>query len=372
MQQRDVDVIVIGAGIIGCAVAFELAEAGARVHVIDARAVGAGASQASAGVLAPYLEGHGSPVLRALGRRSLDLYPGFVERVVAAAGRPVEFERLGTLEVAISAGEKARLERLAADSAADGIATHWLEPRVLADREPALGPHVVGGLQTPLHAAVHVPTLTAALVDAAARRGTGMSTGLAVSRLSADGEAVAVHTADGVRRARHVVMAAGTWAPGLVPAGSSPLPVRPIRGQLLHLATPPRTLRHVVWGADVYLVPWRDGTVFVGATSEDVGFDERATASGVASLLDAAIALVPALAGATFLEARRGLRPASPDELPFVGKSTVLSGLIYACGHYRNGALLAPLTAALVAGLVGGAAADAALTPLAPSRAGRL
>ncbi len=109
-------------------------------------------------------------------------------------------------------------------------------------------------------------------------------------------------------------MAAGTWAPSLVPPGSSPLPVRPVRGQLLHLAAPPRTLRHVVWGADVYLVPWRDGTVFVGATSEDVGFDERTTASGVASLLDAAIALVPALAGATFVEARRGLRPASPDE----------------------------------------------------------
>ncbi len=109
-------------------------------------------------------------------------------------------------------------------------------------------------------------------------------------------------------------MAAGTWAPSLVPPGSSPLPVRPMRGQLLHLATPPRTLRHVVWGAEVYLVPWRDGTVFAGATSEDVGFDERATVAGVSSLLDAAIALVPALAGATFLEARRGLRPASPDE----------------------------------------------------------
>ena len=107
-------------------------------------------------------------------------------------------------------------------------------------------------------------------------------------------------------------MAAGTWAPSLVPPGSSPLPVRPVRGQLLHLAAPPRTLRHVVWGADVYLVPWRDGTIFAGATSEDVGFDERTTASGVASLLDAAIALVPALAGATFVEARRGLRPASP------------------------------------------------------------
>ena len=145
-----------------------------------------------------------------------------------------------------------------------------------------------------------------------------------------------------------------------------------MRGQLLHLAVPPRTLRHVVWGTEVYLVPWRDGTVFAGATSEDVGFDERTTASGVASILDAAIALVPALAGATFLEARRGLRPASPDDLPYIGRSSILPGLVYACGHYRNGVLLAPLTAALVAGVVQGDDSDEALGALHPSRAGRL
>ncbi len=323
-------------------------------------------------MLAPYLEGHGSPVLRALGRRSLDLYPRFVERVVAGAGRPVEFERLGTLEVATTADEKARLDRSAAELAANGVEARWLAPPALADLEPKLGSHAIGGLQIPLHAVVHVPNLTAALVDAAVRRGAVFSTGVAAARLSADGAGIAVHTASEVIRANRVVIAAGTWASNLVPPGSSPLPVRPVRGQLLYLAAPPGTIRHVVWGADVYLVPWQDGTIFAGATSEDVGFDERTTASGVGGLLAAAIALVPALAGATFVEARRGLRPASPDGLPYVGSSAVLPGLVYACGHYRNGALLAPLTAALVAGLVRGAGADEALGPLVPSRAGRL
>ena len=158
------------------------------------------------------------------------------------------------------------------------------------------------------------------------------------------------------------MIAAGTWAPSLVPPGSSPLPVRPVRGQLLHLAAPPRTLRHVVWGADVYLVPWRDGTIFAGATSEDVGFDERTTASGVASLLDAAIALVPALAGATFVEARRGLRPASPDDLPYVGTSAVLPG---------PGLRLRPLPQRRPAGAADrgarGRAGAAAPTPTRPS-----
>jgi glycine oxidase len=372
VPQRQADVIVIGAGVIGCAVAFELAEAGARVRVIDARTPGAGASQASAGVLAPYIEGHGSPRLRALGRRSLDLYASWVERVVAASGQPVEFDRIGTLEVVNSPDDRLRFDRAAEDLSGAGIETHWIAGTRLAELEPNLAPHIVGGRQIPLHAAVHVPALTAALAAAAARRGVEVSTGTPVSRLTQDGDAVAVHTADAVIRARHAVMAAGTWAPSLVPPGSGALPVRPVRGQLLHLAAPPRTIRHVVWGADVYLVPWRDGTVFVGATSEDVGFDERNTAAGVAGLLDAAIALVPALAGATFVEARRGLRPASTDDLPFVGRSAVLPGLIYACGHYRNGALLAPLTAELVGRLVAGDDRDDALQTLAPSRAGRL
>jgi glycine oxidase len=372
VPQRHPDVLVIGAGVIGCAVAFELAEAGAQVRVIDARAPGAGASQASAGVLAPYLEGHGSPVLRTLGRRSLDLYPGFVERVVAASERPVEFARIGTLEVAVTEDEAARLHRSAAELGAEGIEARWIDRNGLADAEPALGAHAIGGLETALHAVVHVPALTAAMAAAATRRGAVFSPGVAASRLAADADGIAVHTANGILRARTVIVAAGTWASSLVPPGSNPLPVRPVRGQLLHLAMPPQTLRHVLWGADVYLVPWRDGVVFVGATSEDVGFDERATAAGVAGLLDAAIALVPALGGATFLEARRGLRPASADELPYVGPSTVLPGLVYACGHYRNGALLAPLTAALVAGLLRGDASDDALRPLAPARAGRL
>ncbi|MGD9904613.1 MAG: glycine oxidase ThiO [Vicinamibacterales bacterium] len=366
------DVLVIGAGVVGCAAAFELAEAGATVRVVDARVPGAGASQASAGVLAPSIEGHGSPVLRALGRRSLDLYPAFVERVAAASGQAVEFQRLGTLEVAVTPEERDRLERPSPELAAEGVDSQWLDAAALADREPHLGGHVLGGRLMPAHAAVHVPALTAALVAALARRGIEVATGVAVTRLSADGDEVVVHAGETALRARHVVMAVGSWAAGLVPPGCSPLPVRPIRGQLLHLAAPPGTLRHVVWGADVYLVPWADGTIFAGATSEDVGFDERTTASGVAGLLDAAIALVPGLAGASFLEARRGLRPASPDELPYVGPSAVIPGLVYACGHYRNGALLAPLTAALVAGVVTGAPPDAALTALTPARAGRL
>ena len=149
--------------------------------------------------------------------------------------------------------------------------------------------------------------------------------------------------------------------------------MKPIRGQLLHLAWPTeQPIRRVVWGAECYIVPWRNGRVLVGATVEDAGFDERATAAGVRDLLEAACTLVPHLWQASFAEVRVGLRPASPDSLPVVGRSQVVPGLVYATGHYRNGILLTPLTAALVKNLVLGEGDDAALDALTPSRLGRL
>ena len=262
-----------------------------------------------------------------------------------------------------------RAPRATAD--AEGVAADWLDLAGARHAEPALGAHVVGALHIPMHAAVDVPAMTSAAAAAAQALGAEFRQ-TQVLGLEADGGAVAVRTANGVERAAQVVLAAGAWSGGLAPAWRRTRPVRPVRGQLLHLGTAPGTLRHIVWAPDVYLVPWLDGSVLVGATSEEVGFDERTTASGVSGLLARATALVPALGGATFLEARYGLRPASPDDLPFVGPSATLPGLIYACGHYRNGALLAPLTAWLVAGLVAGDRSDPALVMLAPARAGRL
>jgi glycine oxidase len=372
VQQSAVDVLVIGGGVIGCAIAFELAEAGASVRVLEGRRTGAGASQASAGILAPHVEGHDERVLRTLGRRSLDLYEAFVARAVARSGLPVEFARCGTLEVAITDADLRRLELARQTIAAEGVAGEWLEGAALRAAEPALGPSARGALRIPSHAAVNVPALTAALAAAAVGCGAELLTGVAATAIGRTPEGLAVQTSGGVVRAARVVLAAGAWAAALAPAGADPLPVRPVRGQLLHLATAPGTVHHVAWASDVYLVPWADGTVLVGATSEDVGFDERVTAAGVAQLLRAATVLVPALAGATFVEARRGLRPGSPDGLPYIGGSEILPGLIYACGHYRNGALLAPLTAALVRQLVRGDSADPALAAVAPSRAGRL
>jgi glycine oxidase len=369
------EVVVIGAGIIGSACAFELASAGVRVTVFDNRRVGGGATQASAGVLCPYIEGHDEGPLRALGRRSLDLYDAFVARVSEASGLVVQYTRGGTLEIALEAEHAENLRRSGAALQAEGVGAHWLDEGELRDVEPLAAAGALGGLLIDLHGFVGVPDFTAALAAAAMRAGARFAFDARVLSVapSADGRLV-VHTENGPTVGDRVVLAAGSWTSQVRLAGvATPVAVTPIRGQLLHLSWPTaQPLRHVLWGTDCYLVPWLNGRVLVGATVEDAGFDERATAAGVRDLLEAGCALVPHLWQATFEEVRVGLRPASPDGLPIVGMSDVLPGLIYATGHYRNGVLLAPLTAALVKDLVAGPSTDAALDVLSPRRVGRI
>jgi glycine oxidase len=179
-----------------------------------------------------------------------------------------------------------------------------------------------------------------------------------------------VHTTEGPLTAATVVLAAGSWV-GQIPIDDvEPLPVRPVRGQLLYLKWPAPAVNRIVWGSRCYAVPWPDGTLLVGATLEEVGFDSRATVAGVRDLLDGICDLVPRAWQAAFVGARVGLRPGSPDALPIIGRSARVPGLVYATGHYRNGVLLAPLTGELVAGIVAGDESDAALALVSPRRLG--
>jgi glycine oxidase len=170
-----------------------------------------------------------------------------------------------------------------------------------------------------------------------------------------------------------VVLATGAWSGLIQIGGAEPrVPVKPIRGQLLHLGWDGPTPSQTVWDDRCYVVPWPDGTVLVGATVEDVGFDERTTVSGVHELLAAVTDLLPPASAAQVLSTRAGLRPATPDGLPVIGWSAVVPGLMYATGHYRNGVLLAPLTARVVADVLLDDATDPALELTTPSRFGRL
>ena len=366
------DVVIVGAGIIGCASAHALAAAGARVHVIDARRVGKGASQASAGVLAPYIEGHESSVLRSLGRRSLDMYDGFVARVSEDAGVTMAYDRSGTLEVAFDEDELNQHRRTADALNHEGVDARVLDASQVADTEPLASTGARGGLLIGMHGFIGVPDSDRGLATAAIRKGARFTLESRVVAIRSAGGRPVVETESASLTADAVVFAPGSWSGQITIDGVTPVPVKPIRGQLLHLAwQTEQPIRRVIWSADCYIVPWRNGRVLVGATMEDAGFDERATAAGVRDLLEAACTLVPRLWQASFAEVRVGLRPASPDSLPMVGRSHVVPGLIYATGHYRNGVLLTPLTAALVTDLVLGKDDDAALDALTPARLGR-
>jgi glycine oxidase len=369
------EVIVIGAGVIGSACAYELADAGASVTVFDARRVGQGASQASAGALCPYIEGHDDSPLRRLGRRSLDMFDAFVDRVQDDSGVLLQYTRGGTLEVALESDHAENLRRSANALESEGVAAHWLGPSELRDVEPLAATGALGGLLIDMHGFVGVPEFTDALAAAAMRKGARFALDARVISISpsTDGRIV-VHTENGPSVADHAVLAAGSWSTQIRIAGvAASLGVKPVRGQLLHLAwQTSQPLRHILWGTDCYIVPWLNGRVLVGATVEDAGFDERATAAGVRDLLEAGCTLVPQLWQASFEEVRVGLRPGSPDGLPLVGASQVVPGLIYATGHYRNGVLLTPLTARLVRSLVEGDRSDDALGVLTPERVGRL
>jgi glycine oxidase len=367
---RDCDVAVIGAGVIGTAITYELVSRGASVTLLDCRGAGLGSTQAAAGMLVPYLEGLGRPLLP-LATTSLDLYDAFVDRVSRDAGIGVGYARSGSLQVITADQSLDELQHVAADARAAGVACELLDGEAAREAEPQLSPDVSGALLMKSHGFVVTADLSGALAAAAIKHGARVKVPARAQRIEQQDGCVAVHLDnDAPLRAQHVVIAAGSWSGQIVIEGVPALPVKPIRGQLLQLSSRAHPLNRIVWGPRCYVVPVSSGSILVGATVEDAGFDERTTVAAVRDLLDSACDLVPHLWQATFVGARVGLRPATADEMPIIGRSQRLPGLVYATGHYRNGVLLAPLTARAVADLVLDNREDPLLAAAAPQRFG--
>ena len=328
------------------------------------RVPGGGATQASAGILAPYIEGHFEAVLR-LGIESLALYPEFVERVSRDSGRPIEFRRCGTLQVSRSAVEHDRLSAAADELSRRGVVCELVTGADVRRLEPAIAPDVLSALLIAEHGYVRVSDVLGALVTAFPDRVDYRRA--RVLGLDQVQHGVRVRTDDRDVESDAVVLAAGSWSATLTPTVPA-LPIRPIRGQLVELRCAARPFSRILWGESCYMVPWCNGSVLVGATAEDAGFDETIVADATRRLIESAEQLTPALAGAMVSDVRVGLRPATPDELPVIGRSSTMPHIVYATGHYRHGILLAPLTAKLVADVVLAGPADPLLDLVQPSR----
>ncbi len=353
--------MVVGGGIMGCACAWDLARRGLKVILFERSVPGAEASSAAAGILGASVEyPEGGPVAR-LARESRRLYPGFVRELVKKTGIDPEFRECGVLEVAF------RRHGGRAHSASKGGAPRVLGAHAIRKLEPALSERLLSGALHPRDARVNPRLLLRALRIAAGRDGVVFRTGAYVRRVVVRGErAVGIALDDGeVVRANHVIVAAGSWTTLVEGTGLSAGAVVPARGQIVELETPEPLLRRVVRGPKAYLVPRDDGRVLVGSTLEFVGYRREVTAGAIRDLIDAAIRLVPALASAEFRSSWSSFRPYTKNELPLIG-TTGVPGLVLATGHYRNGILLAPVTAAIVSALVRGTRSPLPLSAFAP------
>ncbi|MFI9252217.1 glycine oxidase ThiO [Streptomyces sp. NPDC053069] len=372
------DVLVIGGGIIGLVTAWRAAQRGLATAVADPEP-GGGAARVAAGMLAAVTELHyGEETLLALNLESARRYPDFAAELTELTGHDLGYRRCGTLQVALDADDRAHLRELHALQRRCGLESEWLSGRDCRRLEPMLAPGVRGGLRVDGDHQIDPRRLAAALVTACERAGVVFHRAWAERLDVVRDRAAGVTLADGTGlRAGQVVLAAGSMSGRLagVPEALLP-PVRPVKGQVLRLTVPrryapflSRTVRAVVRGSQVYLVPRENGELVVGATSEELGWDTTVTAGGVYELLRDAHELVPGITELPLTETRAGLRPGSPDNAPLLGPSG-LDGLLLATGHYRNGVLLTPVTGDVLAQLLTGGQLPEVARPFTPQRFG--
>jgi glycine oxidase len=343
------DVVIVGGGVVGCSVAWSLAREGLAVTLLERHEIAGEASGAAAGMLAPIVEAPEQGAFLEFGLRSLGMFPALVDELRERTGVDAEYEPSGVLRIAADPEEAGRLRARAGRGRALGL--EWLDREAAREMEPGLGAGVAGALWSPREAHLRSAPLTRAFARAAAESGARIRTGTAVLGLERRGERIAgVRTPEGRIPAGVVVVCAGAFTPECLASvgAASFAPVEPVRGQLLTLVSPRPGPRTILWRGSLYLVPKRDGSVVVGATEERVGFERRVTAAGVLHLLERAFALLPGLADFEPSGSFAGLRPCTPDRLPVIGPVPGLEGLLVAAGHFRNGVLLAPATAALV------------------------
>ncbi|QRG08365.1 glycine oxidase ThiO [Xanthobacter dioxanivorans] len=349
-------VAIVGGGVIGLALAWKLARADCAVDLFEAGATGQGASRAAAGMLAACAEAEpGEEGLLALNRESQTLWPRFAAELEAESGFPVDLRTEGTLTIALTADDLARLRHLYTFQTSLGLPVEWLSATEVRRREPYLSPKLAGGIFTPADHQVDNRKVAAALKVAAQRTGARLHERTPVAKVeTAGGRVSGVVAAGSLHAADVVILAAGAWSRGVPAAPATPLPVRPIKGQMLSLRmdTVAPILNHVLWAPNAYLVPRRDGRLIIGATTEEKGFDASLTAGGQLALLTNAWRALPTLEELPIAEQWVGFRPGSRDDAPILGPSPEVEGLVYATGHHRNGILLLPVTTAVISDFV--------------------
>lgn len=348
-------VAIVGGGIIGLGIGWELARAGGAVTICERQRAGRAASWAAAGMLSPLVEAQVvEEDLVRLGLASAALYPEWVEELEACSGMCVGYRREGALKVALDRDDVGVLQHLFETQRRLGLEVEWLRGAEAREREPLLSPRVAAAIACAGDHQVDNRRMVEALSAAFCKAGGSLREQAPVERVEIrEGRACGVWVGGELEEAEVVILAAGCWSATVegIPECARP-PVRPVRGQMLSVQMEQGVqLQKVIWAPEAYLVPKGDGRLLLGSTSEEKGFDTRLTAGGLFSILRGAWEAVPGIYDLPVLETWTGLRPGSRDNAPILGKTPV-EGLVLATGHFRKGILLAPVTARQVAALV--------------------
>lgn len=365
------DVVIIGGGVIGLAIARGLALRGMHdVCLIERATLGTEASFAAAGMLLPQVEADAEDDFFKLACRSRDLYPSFARALREETGVDIELDTTGTLYLALNEHDQEEIEKRFRWQTRAGLAVELLSAAAAREIEPCISESVFGALRFPNDIQVENRRLLSALANSINSLGVTVLTETNVESLTIERNRITgVQTSRGPIRCKSIVIAAGTWSSLLLRSSVLPDPaIQPVRGQMICLESKPQLTRHVLYSPRGYLVPRQDGRLLVGSTSENAGFAKRITAGGISSILQNTLEISPAIATLPVVDTWAGLRPRPADGLPVLGACGEIDGVIYATGHYRNGILLAPLTAELITEAVVTGVTSPLLAPFSPDR----
>jgi glycine oxidase len=344
---KNYEAVIAGGGLIGGAIALELALAGVRVAIFELGEPGREASWASAGILSPAPENPATIPLVPLGKASMSLYPQFVARVEEISGQEVGFRAKGTVEALFSRDAARELSTHVALHHGWGLRAEAISAVDARELEPALSPEVEAAVLRPDEASVDNRALTQAVLAAARKSGAEIFAHREVRGIWREKQRCAGLLFENERvSANWTIIAAGSFSASIAGVDTY-APVRPAKGQMVSLRAERLKIERVLWSDKIYLVPRNDGRILAGATVEYVGFDRKVTAGALAKVLSGALELAPDLAQARVEETWAGLRPDSPDHLPILGPADI-DGLMIATGHFRSGILLTPITARLI------------------------
>ncbi|WP_152393100.1 glycine oxidase ThiO [Paenibacillus guangzhouensis] len=362
-MEQTVDVIIVGGGVIGCSIAYHLSKRGIKVRLLERGRIASEASSAAAGMLAAQAEFIDSVPLFDWARQSRAMFPALTADLQAHSGMEIGLVQQGLLRVATSEEDVLRYHAQAELQRQSGESAQWLSAQEALALEGTLASDVYGALYLENDHQVVAPSLTLAYASAAAALGAEIREHSEVQELLREGGRITgVRMQDGIHRCQQVIIASSIWSQALLRTVGYDLPLYPVKGECIAVRTNKPLIRRTIYTDNCYLVPKANGELLIGATVTPHTMQRHVTVGGILALMGVAERLIPSIRGATWIRTWSGLRPQTPQGLPYIGNHPELAGLMIAAGHYRNGILLSPLTGSVMADLVEGIELAADLT----------